>query len=107
MTPHSLLLASAVLIILLAIPLWIRRVPRNRFYGVRTPATMADETLWYDVNASCGRDLLVAGVLVLVGIAAVESVGAAWPPRLRDAASAGILILLLAVVSLRAVRNAR
>jgi len=104
MTPHALLLVSAVLIIALAIPLRMRRVPPNRFYGVRTRATLADEDTWYDVNARSGRDLLVAGALFLAGIFVVDAVGARWVPELRTLASAMVLVIALVLVTVRATR---
>jgi uncharacterized membrane protein len=107
MTTHSILLASAFLIIAFAIPLWMRRVPPNRFYGVRTRATLADQALWYDVNARCGQDLLISGVLFLAGILVIDRVGARWAPELRTGASALVLIATLIVVTVRATRPVR
>jgi uncharacterized membrane protein len=104
MTPHTILLASALLLIALAVPLRLRRVPPNRFYGVRTRATFADENTWYDVNARSGQDLLVAGVVSLAGIFVIDALGARWAPELRALASAIVLIVTLAVVSVRATR---
>ena len=107
MTPHVLLLLSAVLLILLAVPLWMRMVPPNRFYGVRTRATLGDEQRWYAVNARSGFDLLVSGIALLAGILVIERVGATWPSEFRNLASAALLIALLARVSLRAMKGAR
>jgi uncharacterized membrane protein len=107
MTPHSILLTSAFLIIALSIPLWMRRVPPNRFYGVRTRATLGDEALWYDVNARSGQDLLISGVIFLAGILVIDRVGARWEPELRTLASAMILIATLIVVTVRATRPIR
>jgi hypothetical protein len=101
MNPHTLLVVSGPLLFLLAIPLWMRMVPRNVLYGVRTRATMADEALWYDVNAACGRDLAVAGALVSVGTWVIDARSAAWVPELRNLAIAALLIVSLAWVSLR------
>ena len=84
MTPHALLLLSAVLLIVLAVPLWMRMVPPNRFYGVRTRATLGDEQRWYAVNASAGFDLFISGIVLLAGILVLERIGAAWPPELRN-----------------------
>lgn len=53
--------AVGALFIGLAIPLMRRRVPPNSFYGVRVPATYADEWVWYEANAQSGRDLFVLG----------------------------------------------
>ena len=105
MNPHLLLVASAPLLIVLGVPLWMRRVPPNRFYGVRTAATRSNDAVWYDVNARSGRDLSIAGVLLLFGIFTVERVGSTWVQELRNLAIAGLLILLLAGVSVRATRR--
>ena len=45
----------------LGMPLWVAMVPPNRFYGLRTPATLADEAVWYAANRTTGRDLVAAG----------------------------------------------
>ena len=50
----------------LAWPLAARRVPPNRWYGLRVPATFADETVWYDANAVAGREMMSFGALVTV-----------------------------------------
>lgn len=101
MSPHTLLVVSGPLLFMLAIPLWMRLVPPNVLYGVRTRATMADESLWYDVNAVCGRDLAIAGALVSIGTWVIDARGATWVPQLRDLAIAVLLIATLAWVSLR------
>jgi len=105
MTPHLVLLLSAVLLILFAVPLWMRMVPPNRFYGVRTRATLDDEQRWYAVNASTGFDLLLSGVVLLAGIFIIERIGATWPVEFRNLASALLLIVLLARVSVRALHG--
>jgi uncharacterized membrane protein len=105
MTPHVLLVLSGILLVVFAIPLWMRRVPPNRFYGVRTRSTLSDEARWYDVNARSGLDLFVAGLLLLAGIAVIGSIGARWPAELRDLGAALLLVVLLAVVSVRAMRT--
>jgi uncharacterized membrane protein len=47
----------------LAIPLVKRRIKPNGLYGLRIPATFADEWVWYEANARTGRDMLVIGFL--------------------------------------------
>ena len=104
MTPHALLLLTAVLLIVFAVPLWMRMVPPNRFYGVRTRATLGDEQRWYAVNSSAGFDLLISGIVLLAGILVLERIGAAWPPELRNLAAAALLVALLVRVSMRGLR---
>jgi len=99
-----MLVLTGPLLVLLATPLWLRLVPPNRLYGVRTRATLADEARWYEVNARSGRDLAVAGALLTAGTFLVDWLGATWVPEMRTLASAVLLIVLLAWVSLRALR---
>ena len=57
--------AGGVILIVLAGPLLFRRVRPNGLYGFRTPSTIRDERLWYDVNAKTAVDLLVVGLGLL------------------------------------------
>ncbi len=64
----TLLAASLImgtLFIALAVPLIRRRIPPNHWYGLRVPATFADERVWYEANARAGRELLALGVLII------------------------------------------
>ncbi|MEP6571729.1 MAG: SdpI family protein [Gemmatimonadota bacterium] len=47
-------------------PLARRRVPPNRWYGVRLPATLSNPTIWYAANAECGEGLVRLGAVLLV-----------------------------------------
>jgi hypothetical protein len=38
-----------------SVPLMLRRVPMNRWYGVRTRKAYASEEAWYEINAFGGR----------------------------------------------------
>jgi uncharacterized membrane protein len=64
---NTALLFAAIGLFLAAfsVPLFRRRIRPNRWYGLRTPATFADEAVWYEANARSGRDLIVLGLLVL------------------------------------------
>jgi hypothetical protein len=55
-----------LVLIAVSVPLIRRRVKPNWWYGVRLPATFADEWVWYEANAASGRDILVVGVLLVV-----------------------------------------
>ena len=57
---------AGLLFAALAIPLMRRRVPPNGLYGLRVPATFADEWVWYEANAKSGRDLLCFGLLLAI-----------------------------------------
>jgi hypothetical protein len=46
---------------------WLERLPRNRFFGVRTQATLRDERTFRMANKIAGPPLAVAGVVGMVG----------------------------------------
>lgn len=56
----ALLLGAAAITALIALPLALRKIPRNRLYGIRTRRTLADDRVWYETNAYGGRCLIVA-----------------------------------------------
>jgi hypothetical protein len=49
-----------------AIPLILQRVPPNPWYGFRVQATLENPAVWYPVNRSLGKCLLVFGLFVIV-----------------------------------------
>lgn len=56
--------AVGLLIAALGVPLMRRRVKRNGWYGLRTPATLQSKRVWYEANAKSGRDMVVLGLLL-------------------------------------------
>jgi uncharacterized membrane protein len=52
-----------LLFVALALPLMRRAIKPNALYGLRVPATFASEWVWYEANATTGRDFTVLGVL--------------------------------------------
>jgi uncharacterized membrane protein len=62
------ILAVDVVLALVAIPLVLRKVPRNVAYGYRTRKTLSDDFIWYEANAHFGRGLVVASVLSGVAV---------------------------------------
>jgi uncharacterized membrane protein len=84
-----------LLFVVLGVPLVQRRVGPNLLYGLRVPATLADEWVWYEANAASGRDLVVLGVAQVV-----LAIGLALVFRLPvDAyAVANVAFLLVAVL---------
>jgi uncharacterized membrane protein len=58
-----LFVGGGLLLCVLSVPLLRRKVPSNGWYGVRLPATLRDEALWYRANAYAGKCLLVAGLI--------------------------------------------
>jgi uncharacterized membrane protein len=57
--------AIGPVLVVLSIPLILRWIPQNRFFGLRIPATCGNKSVWYDANALCGRHLLLLGLLMV------------------------------------------
>jgi len=55
----------------LALPLMLRRVKPNCWYGFRTRKTLGDERIWYEANAYTGRLLLWLGTLGILATVAL------------------------------------
>jgi hypothetical protein len=68
---------------------WLERLPRNRFFGVRTDATLRGERTFRVANKIAGPPLAVAGVVGIVG----GAVGLA----------AGLVIALIGLVGMVAI----
>jgi hypothetical protein len=59
----------ALLIALLSIPLILRRVPMNSFYGIRFPESFKSEKNWFAINEYGGKALLLSTLpIVIYGI---------------------------------------
>jgi uncharacterized membrane protein len=58
---ETMFVGIGLLLLVLGVPLAQRRVRPNSWYGLRLPATFADETVWYDANAVAGRDMIALG----------------------------------------------
>src|SRR6516225_9331499 len=56
-------IAMPALIFVLGIPLILRVVPPNRFYGFRTPTSYSSADAWYQINFATGLALVVAGIV--------------------------------------------
>ena len=40
-------------------------IPRNRLSGFRTSKTLSNDRVWYEANRVAGRNLMIAGVVVM------------------------------------------
>lgn len=77
-----------LLLVLISVPLWREKIKPNTLYGFRTPRTVADPRVWYPANKVLGRDMILAGMaMVLCGLALALSTPAGAPP------SAPLLVL--------------
>ena len=63
---HQPFFLPSLLISLLAMPLVLGLIPRNRWYGIRTAQTLSDEATWYRCNRFGGWTLLLSGMIYFV-----------------------------------------
>ncbi|MBI1762252.1 MAG: SdpI family protein [Acidobacteria bacterium] len=99
---------AGIALIVAGYPLMTRRVPPNHWYGFRVPKTLRDPYVWYEANQVAGRDLILAGVAVL--LAALFALLTAWllPLWLTNSLVYGVflvMLLLVVVDSFRALRK--
>lgn len=78
------ILGLQALFLVLAIPLVLRKVRRNRVYGFRTCATLRDDRTWYETNAYFGRLMIVSSVVVTAIALAVHRWGGLSPRAYHD-----------------------
>lgn len=88
----------------LGVPLVLRKVPPNTWYGVRFPATFADPRVWYEVNARSGRDFLVLAGAVLALDLGLPLAG--FSPATHAATCAALLVAGTLASSIAAWRQA-
>jgi hypothetical protein len=62
---YLMTLIVPLIVMALAIPLILQKVPRNALYGFRTPLTMSSDKIWYPANKILGIALLAAGAFWL------------------------------------------
>jgi hypothetical protein len=54
---------SDLLLTVLAVPMRMRKIPPNGWYGSRVKKTMENHDIWYPVNAYSGKWLLAVGLV--------------------------------------------
>ena len=57
------LILMPLVVIAISIPLILGMVPRNHWYGFRTPKTLSSDTVWYQANKIGGKYFVVASLL--------------------------------------------
>ncbi len=72
------MLLVGVRLFFVSLPLAMRKVPMNRYYGVRTPLAYKSDKNWYDMNAYGGKQLAIWSWLII----AVGAAGFFVPRRL-------------------------
>ena len=105
MIPELLFTAVGVLLAATGWPLAARRVRPNRWYGLRVPATFADERVWYDANALAGRDMVALGLLLValsIGLPVITGLGGSG----FAVVAAGVTVVGSVLITIRGWRSA-
>ena len=55
----------AVSCIVISIPLYLGKIKRNYYYGVRTLKTLSSDAIWFSANRDSGLYIIFAGIIVL------------------------------------------
>lgn len=83
----------AFVLIALAIPLILQKVPPNPFYGFRLPKTQSDPRIWYAANRAAGVNLAIAGAVSLSIWTAVALVAGTTRANVVGTSLLGITVL--------------
>jgi uncharacterized membrane protein len=94
-----------LLTVSLSVPLILRKVPPNPFYGLRTKATFSSHCVWYAANRIAGIWLAIAGIVWLgAGLLSPTLVGSqqdALPWVIAVGLVSTILATVIALVAAR------
>ena len=99
-------LFAPILVIIVSVPLILQMVPRNRFYGFRTPRTRSADEIWYPANRVAGILMTVAGLIWFVSVLTAPSLTDSPRQIALYPVFIGVTALLVAVI-LSALYSAR
>lgn len=91
-----LLLLAGVALLTVGLLGWQRRLPRNRFAGIRTPATLRSEAAFRVANQVAAPPVLAAGTVCAVTGALAFGTSGPMLVVIVTVAGAGVIGLLLA-----------
>ncbi len=90
-----LFVCTGLLLVGLSIPLLLRRIKPNYWYGLRVRKTLSDERVWYESNAYMAKWLLMLGVIHTVVSLALYFIPAFRANLDAYAATCGIIFMLV------------
>ena len=99
-----LFIGLPILVLLSGLPLELRLVPPNRFYGYRTATTFSSLGAWYQINFATGLAMIAAGIVGGVAVLLLDQGVVLLKPESRYrigimiTAVAMLLFLIVAVV---------
>jgi uncharacterized membrane protein len=86
-----------IIMMIVAIPLYRRKIKPNALYGLRIPATFRSDAVWYEANHLFARDLFTLGLFILLAAlaATLTDVEAdAFMPSMVGLMVVGVLVIL-------------
>jgi uncharacterized membrane protein len=92
-----LFIGFPILILLSGLPLTLRLVPPNRFYGYRTATTFSSLDAWYQINFVTGVALIAAGIVGGIAVPLLDQGIVVLKPESRY--MIGIMITAVATLS--------
>jgi hypothetical protein len=84
----------------MAIPLILRKIPRNGLYGFRTRKSLSSDKIWYDVNTYFGRAFLIANFATVIAMIFLYNLQQQLPPEYFMKCSIATLVVpsIIAVI---------
>lgn len=83
-------IVDGILLIALGVPLLQGQISPNSWYGFRTRKTLSDEKIWYAVNRVAGKDMILAGAIIIVSAVSLLLLGS----RVSFARAAATLVIV-------------
>lgn len=62
---YLLWVTTGLILIGVSIPLVLKKIPPNQWYGFRVPKTFSSDHIWYEANRVAGIDFCLAGSVVV------------------------------------------
>ena len=96
------------LAIVFGIPMALRLIPPNRYYGFRTLKAISSEEIWYRANRFCGCAMVIAGVIAIAHNVFLQQSHSDWSSSTQQffmTISNSLLLLLGIWVSARYARK--
>jgi hypothetical protein len=98
--------AVGLLYVALGVPLMRRRVKRNAWYGLRVGETLANDEVWYEANAACGKQFIILGASEALLAIALYFVPWSDPEHYALALS-GVVTVSTMILAFRGIATAR
>jgi SdpI/YhfL family protein len=91
-----LFIGLPIFVLLSGVPLTLRLVPPNRFYGYRTAITLSSLDAWYQINFATGLAMIAAGIVGGIAVLLLDQDIIVLKPESRY--MIGIMITALAML---------